>query len=222
MKVTFIFQKSSFDCDALLRDGGGTRRLPAPCGDASVEERRLAVEIVGDSCELTLTPKLAATDDPLGVGVGSGGILGGLERGLGKLMSKAEASAVLLVSCRYCVQGLTDGDTVTVVPQRYEHDTSFGAQYLFDLLPTEYFFYEAYHQRTRLEPRGAFGTNRKAVIKTMRPFAMVGPDGILTYPICMVRIRYLTRDRKVMRTLIKFHRMSDAERAALYNSWRTT
>lgn len=85
---------------------------------------------------------------------------------------------------------------------------------LLELIPMAYMFYEISHSSSKFELIDAFETNRKDVIKYAKKITLInfGLHLIFTYPIQMGRVKHLTKNKKIFKTLYSFHNMSGAER----------
>ena len=71
-----------------------------------------------------------------------------------------------------------------------------------------------YHNGIRLTLRDAFETNRKEVISLAKKLALLdfGLHLIVTYPFQVGRIKRLSKDKKIKKTLIAFDRMDENAR----------
>ena len=127
-------------------------------------------------------------------------------------------NAVLRVGCRYRIHGAQDGDTLDLALQTYVFGT-FDRHDLLELFPVMYMFFEVF-QGNRLFPAAtAFETNRKEVLRMARGITFAGALGIdflltllLTYPIQIGRVKRLTSNKKIVKTLTKFHSLSEEQR----------
>ena len=122
------------------------------------------------------------------------------------------------VACRYHVDQIEEGDRLVVALQGYFFGT-FDRYDLLDLFPVMYMFFEVFRVDKQFALTTAFATNRKEVLKAARALTFAGVWGIdwlftllLAYPFQLVRVKHLTRNKKIAKTLIEFNRLSDAER----------
>jgi hypothetical protein len=85
-----------------------------------------------------------------------------------------------------------------------------------------YAFFEVSNFNNYFKLKKAYETNRKDVIKFAKSFALTDIFGtgflgtLFTYPIQVGRIRYLTNNKKVFKTLYKFNNYTDDERQAFF------
>ncbi len=167
---------------------------------------------MGDSFELMLIPEM----------INSESLFKGFEAVnlLDRLFKKAISSVIsfsnkqfLRVTCTYSITDIKDGDVLKMSAQEYVFGT-FDKYDVLELIPMMYSFFEVTHNGSRAELLNAYGTNRKEVISLSRKIALLdfGFYLLITHPIQMFRIRWLTSNFKVRRTLMKFNRMSEEQR----------
>jgi hypothetical protein len=116
--------------------------------------------------------------------------------------------AFLYVCCNYRLENLKDGDIITIESQGYAFGT-FDRFNLLELLPMIYIFYDVSVGGKRPAFQSAFGINRKEVIRFAKKLALIE---LITYPLQVGRIKYLSSRRKVNNTLKRFHNMNEAQR----------
>ena len=213
MRIRFNLVDSIYACELMILDEKGERKINLHIYEADGNaENSAEVDDYGETLEIIATPQMEDYKTEINK----------LEtHGLGEKIAKKFASAalaavekdVLRVGCRYKVQNLKDGDEVTVRLQSYAFGSDAG-EWIFDFLPVMYMFFEIYTADERSEPLDAYAINRKEVLKTNRVLALLnfGLHLIVTYPIQMTRVRVLTRNGKIRRTLRKFHFMSEEKR----------
>ena len=85
---------------------------------------------------------------------------------------------------------------------------------LFELVPMAYMFFEASCNGDICKCSDAFAMNRKDVVSSAKKLVLIdfGLHLLFAYPIQIGRIKKLTSDRKVKKTLIKFNTMDKKER----------
>ncbi len=88
-----------------------------------------------------------------------------------------------------------------------------------------YMFYEVFCFGSKVQLINAFETNRKSIIKTAKRLSSVDAfvNGIFmtlfTYPIQVGRIRHLSKNKKIFKTLYKFHNMTPDNRQKLLDKF---
>ena len=215
MIIQFILEDSFFDCNLKIKDLQGERDY---CINSTHKENMqfnyLDVEVYGTDFDLTIIPKVPDYQKDNKEQT---------KRLFDKFVKKAitklfsiSMDIMLQVGCTYKIKGLSDGDVVNLKCEQYVVDI-FDRYDLLGLIPVVYAFYEVSHKGKRFELINAFGVNRKEVIKTVRGLLLVnfGLGLIFTYPIQIIRLKYLTKDRKVNKFLTKFNRMDDKRRQKL-------
>ncbi len=137
-------------------------------------------------------------------------------------LASLENAVCFRVGCTYRLDGLRNGEEILLKEQTYAC-TSYTADLVFNLVPVDYLFFEAVRHGERHAPTAARCTNKRAALKAARTAALLsasdGGIGCLSFLLClpifslqMLRVRFLTRNRRIFRTLSRFHRMSEAER----------
>lgn len=213
MTVFVRFANSIYNCEVIVKDSVGTRKYFVDLTEAN-EERFdfLEIDVKSGDFELTVLPQMADYK----------AIMSEMEitdrkdrlaKKIGNAMLSFADSTMLRVGCKYRVSGLKDGNTIFLCQQEYVFGT-FDRFDLLGLLPMAYMFFEASYSGCRFDLSDAFELNRKAVISTSRKIALtdVGLQLILTYPLQVGRIKRLSKNKKIKRTLIKFNRMNEEQR----------
>lgn len=211
MKLNFIF--GDMCCVRMqIIDSSGSRYFHM---ETEKEAKNMEIDIFGDSFDLIVTPlfpdseKVFKDEKP--------------EKFMDKLEKKALKSLVnfskdmyFMTECTYRFENFRDGDTVNIKMTIYSFPSNdWGENWLYlELIgfPVQYIFYDVSLSGKRLEPKSTLCLNRKKVIRRARPFLLVSYDSLLTvisYPIQMIRIRYLSGTRKIFSTLLKFSRMDE-------------
>ena len=185
------------------------------------ENGRVVVEteIFGEGFELTVVPVMAdyknAFDD-----VEANGWKEKLALKLGNALLSAFDHMLLRVGCSYQIKDVADGDVIEITQQEYLFGT-FDRFNLFELIPMAYMFFEASCRSRRFALFNAFETNRKDVIKGAKKLSLLnfGLHLIVTYPFQVGRIKRLSSNKKIMKTLMRFNALSDEKRADLLKKW---
>ncbi|MBE6552870.1 MAG: hypothetical protein E7666_00850 [Ruminococcaceae bacterium] len=217
MKIIFTLKASIYDCKIKITDSHGERYyyISALC-EEEMNSSSIIAEIFDDEFSLSLIPMMA---DPKS-------ILNEFEENDWKDKLAKKASKVLLnsldkmilrVGCNYHVVGLQDGDRLDITLQHY----AFGTLDRFDILeliPMCYSFFEVSNFNRYYKLTDAYETNRKDVLKFAKTLALTDILGngflvtLFTYPMQVSRMKRLTKNKKIRKTLAKFNRLTDAER----------
>ena len=172
-------------------------------------EKIFEVDIIEESFDLILTPMMPSVKTS-----GSKKLKDKLKE---KFISATESFAkdmYFFAECIYHVEKFNDGDTISINMTVYYYPSNNSGASLIDLdvvlFPVQYLFYDALLNDQRLEPKGINCLNRKKVIKRAIPFLLIGSDGIqiISYPLQMIRIRRLSRPRKIYSKLLEFSKMN--------------
>ena len=209
MKISFCFTDRIYDCDVVITDQKETKRYRADMADAAAANSdTFTVDITGTEFELTVSPRMADYKS----------ILDDMEKQnwkdrlanklCDKLLSTFE-KMILQIGCKYHLTGLKEGDTVTVSQQTYVFDAWSNWT---DLVPVTYVFFEASSNGRHFALLDAFANNRKQVVRFVRGFALMDLDMLLFYPVQMMRVKRLTSNKKVCKTLRWFNQLDGVER----------
>ena len=217
MIIKFILSKSLYNCELKITDANQTQThtLLTPIEETDTPYV-LEIDVSGEF-DFTVTPTM----------IDKNKILDEFDQEtwtdrLGKKAASALISTldnlILIVGCKYHVSGASDGDVIELSQQAYSKVTAEDFA-LLEIMPVMYSFFEASIKGKRLEPAGAFGTNRKKVLKSARALSLLhlGTGFILIYPIQVGRAKRLTKDKKVFKTLLRFHRMPEEKRERFIN-----
>lgn len=213
MKVFLHISDSIFSCNIEITDASGTQSHFVSLEEAE-PDRPYEMEIDVGSPDFTLTVipnvdhyKAVLSDmeiqnwkDKLAKKVGNA------------LLSMLDHS-MLRVGCAYVITEAVENDVIHIRGQEYVFGT-FDKLDLFGLIPMVYTFFEASRNGVLCRCSTAFPTNRKEVISHAKKLALCnfGLQLIFTYPFQMGRIKRLTTDRKVRKTLTKFNQLSEQNR----------
>ncbi len=216
MKLLLVLKESLYDCKIHITDSMGNRDyyLYALCEDTaplpSVE-----IEFFDNNFILSLIPIMPNTDSIINE-VEENTWKDKFSKKATKALFKTISHTFLRVGCDYLITDMQDGDRLDIDLQHYPFDTSDIAMAL-DLVPIEYMFFEVSNFNKRFELTNAYATNRKDVLRFAKTFIFSeiigeGLFGFFTYPIQMHRIKRLTKNKKIFKTLAKFNTSSDMER----------
>ena len=211
MKISLQFHDSIYDCEVIVKNVSGMQSYFFRTTDADSTDS-LEIDVESGDFELTLIPQMIDYRSAVDEIETNGWKDRMLKKTVGTLMSFVDRM-LLRVGCRYEAKGVQDGDVLTVFGQEYVFGT-FDRLELLELLPMAYMFFEVYHNGTRLTLRDAFETNRKEVISLAKKLALLdfGLHLIVTYPFQVGRIKRLSKDKKIKKTLIAFDRMDENAR----------
>lgn len=217
MNVSFALNNSIYDCKLQITDAHGSRYYLIPAlTDEGASDSMVTVDIFENALDLTLVP---LTPD-------LNAVLAGWEETTwkDKLAKKATVALgsslekmLLRVGCRYHIDNVQDGDRVDITLQNY----LFGRADRFDLLgllPMMYAFFEVSHGTARMALVDAYETNRKDVVKYAKMMALTDILGngifstLFSYPLQVSRIKHLSKNKTIRKTLMRFSRLSEPER----------
>ncbi|MBQ4332316.1 MAG: hypothetical protein IJC33_00865 [Clostridia bacterium] len=218
MKISLVLKESIYDCQVEITDSQGTRYyyLPALAESETVHPFVWA-EVYDSEFDMTLTPIVPDTSSMMDEIESNTWKEKFAKKVVGALLSSLE-KVPMRVACRYHVDQIEEGDRLVVALQGYFFGT-FDRYDLLDLFPVMYMFFEVFRVDKQFALTTAFATNRKEVLKAARALTFAGVWGIdwlftllLAYPFQLGRVKHLTRNKKIAKTLIEFNRLSDAER----------
>lgn len=210
MKIKLQFDNSIYNCQVIIRDPSGSRTHTV-----NLEEDRpvsLETDVAGSDFRLTVIPKMADYESAL-AGADIQDWKDKLAAKVGRVLFSILDHMLLRVGCTYTVAGIPENGMICLSPQEYVFGM-FDRFDLLELIPMAYMFFEASCNGVLCECTDAFATNRKEVLASARKLALVdfGLHLLFTYPIQVGRIKRLTSDKKVKRTLVKFNRSSQEQR----------
>lgn len=213
MKVLLQFFESIYNCQVTVKDASGERRYFADLfGVENDGENLLCIEVESGEFELTIEPTMVDYKDAFSQ-MKISDWKDKLARKIGNTLFSAVDNMFLRVGCSYSLSGVKDGDTVSVYCQQYAFG-NYDKLDLLELIPMAYMFFEVYFKDIRCELLNAFGLNGKEVISSSRKIALInfGIGLLTTYPIQVGRIKRLSSNRKIRKTLIRFNKMTEKKR----------
>lgn len=213
-RLNFVFGDM---CCVRMRivDSSGTRYFHM---ETEKEAKNMEIDVFGDSFDLTVTPLFPDNEKIFKDEKPKNFIDKAAKKALTSLV-KFSKDMYFMTECTYHLEKYHDGDTVNIKMLIFSFPSNDWGEnlYYLDLVqfPVQYMFYNVSLDEKRLEIQGTSCLNRKKVIRRARPFLLAGTDGLLTilsYPIQMIRIRYLSGKRKIFSTLLNFSRMDEEKR----------
>lgn len=213
MRITIALKESIFDCKIKITDSHGDRFYHASVFD---EPCAITAEVFDSDFRLSLIPMAADVNEALDEMEWHSWKGKLAKKATGFLMGLVDKS-LLRVGCEYLVTGVEDGDRLDVNLQSYAFGT-FDRLDIFEMIPLSYSFFEVSSFNRYFKLTDAYEVNRKDVIKLAKKLAFAGGFGygiicgIITYPLEMARIRLLSRNKRILRTLRKFNNFSNEKR----------
>ena len=210
MKVSLHFSSSLYNCEAIIKDASGVQHYVMHWEDKQSEF--LEIDVESSSFALTLIPQMpdyqSAFQD-----MKIQNWKDRLVKKVGNALCSALDKTILRVTCTYMISNAKENDVIDVCEQEYIFGM-FDKFDVFELLPMAYMFFEASCKGELCKCSDAFPMNRKEVISSAKKLILInfGLHLLFTYPIQIGRIKILTSDRKVKKTLIKFNRLDKKER----------
>ena len=223
MKISLVIKESVYDCKIKITDSHGERYyyyISALCEEKMYSSSIIA-EVFDNDFSLSLIPMMADTNSVLNE-FEENDWKDKLAKKASKILLTSLDKMILRVGCNYNFVGLQDGDRLDITLQSY----AFGAFDRFDILdlvPMCYTFFEVSNFNDYYKLTDAYGTNRKDVIKFAKTIALSDVLGIglfltfFTYPMQVSRIKRLTKNKKILKTLTKFNNLSDVERQQFFD-----
>ena len=215
MRLSLNFSNSLYSCEAIIKDASGIQNYVVNLEDKQSEF--LETDVESDSFELTLIPKTpnyksAFRDMEVQNWKDK------LAQKIGTALCSTLDKMLLRVGCTYLISNRKENDVICIRGQEYVFGT-FDKFDLFELLPMAYMFFEASCNGDLCKCSDAFALNRKEVISSAKKLILIdfGFHLLFTYPIQIERIKKLTSDKKVKRTLIKFNMLDKKEREKILN-----
>ena len=213
MKISLYFSKFIYDCEISVVCENMTRNYFVEMNDIGDEDHTmLEIEVDNSDFQLIVTPKIAN----FGASVSQMDVhdwKDKLAQKVGEALFSMLDKTILRIGCVYDVSDVRENDTLFIWQQEYVF-TTWDVCDILELFPVCYAFAEVMHNGKLCSCIDAFGTNRKEVLKLVRLFTLAdfGWHLIFTYPLQVSRVKRLSRNRKVKRTLLKFNKLSEEKR----------
>lgn len=217
MKITIVLKDSIYDCKIKITDSHGERyyHISALC-EEGIKSSAITAEIFDNDFSLSLIPMMTDTKkvlDEFDVNDWKDKVA----KKASKVLFSALDKMFLRVGCNYNIVGLQEGDRLDISLQNYAFAT-FDRFDILELITMSYSFFEVSNFNDYYKLTDAYETNRKDVLKFAKTFAFSDIFGnglfltLFTYPIQVSRIKRLTKNKKILKTLTKFNNLSDTER----------
>ena len=215
MKLSLFFSNSLYNCEVIVKDTSGIKKYVT-----NVEDKQsdfLEIDVESSSFELTVIPKMpdykSAFSD-----MEVQNWKDRLAQKVGNALCSTLDKMLLRVGCTYMISDTKENDIICICGQEYIFGT-FDKFDLFELVPMAYMFFEASCNGDLCKCSDAFAMNRKEVLSSAKKLILAdfGLQLLFTYPIQMGRIKKLTSDKKVKRTLIEFNMLDQKEREKILN-----
>ena len=210
MRFSLDFSNSPYDCEVIIKDTSEIHNYVVNVSDKQFN--LLEIDVESSRFELTLIPKMpdyksAFSDMEIQ------NFKDRLAQKIGNTLCSVFDKMLLRVGCTYMISDTKENDIICICGQEYIFGT-FDKFDLFELVPMAYMFFEASCNGDICKCSDAFATNRKDVVSSAKKLVLIdfGLHLLFTYPIQIGRIKKLTSDRKVKKTLIKFNTMDKKER----------
>jgi hypothetical protein len=212
MKVSLHFLSGIYNCEVIIKDTLGTRNYDVNLEAVAPDSHHVVeIDVENDNFELTVIPKMTDYESALADMDIQNWKEKLAQKAVNALLSALD-KMMLRVGCTYVISKVKEHDVIYLTPQEYLFGT-FDKFDLFELIPMAYMFFEASYNGALCKCSNAFPINRKEVVSCAKKLSLsdFGLHLILTYPIQVGRIKKLTSNKKVKRTLIKFHRLNEQE-----------
>lgn len=224
MVISFLLKDSLYNCDLNITDSNGTRiySLNAP-DDSNPQNHIINIDVADPNFDITVIPTPADYKSALN----------DLENEtfkdivannlIDKLISAFE-NMFLRIGCRYHIENVQDGDIIEIHMQQYIFGT-FDKYGVWELIPMAYMFYEISCFGSKVQLTNTFETNKRSIINAAKRLSLAEGFGngifltLLTYPIQVGRVKYISSNKKIFKTLRKFHNMSPDERQKLLDKF---
>ena len=210
MRLSLDFSNSPYDCEVIIKDTSEIHNYVVNVSDK--QYALLEIDVESSRFELTLIPKMpdyksAFSDMEIQ------NFKDRFAQKIGNTLCSVFDKMLLRVGCTYIISNTKDDNVIRIESQEYIFGT-FDKFDLFELVPMAYMFFEASCNGDICKCSDAFAMNRKDVVSSAKKLVLIdfGLHLLFTYPIQIGRIKKLTSDRKVKKTLIKFNTMDKKER----------
>lgn len=217
MKITLVLKDCIYDCKIRITDSRGERDYYISSSHAQENQNpSIAVDVFDSDFSLLLIPVMADTQPLLNEIQGNNWKSKLALKGMNFVINSFE-KGFLRVGCNYRIEGLQDGDRLDITLQNYVFGT-FDRFDLLDLFPVVYSFFEVSNFNRYYTLTDAYETNRNDLLKFTKKFSLADFLGngfllaLFTYPIKVGRVKRLTKNKKIYKTLAKFNNFSVEER----------
>ncbi len=217
MQVLIVLNESLYDCDLQINDLQGSRHyFLSAMDDNKDNDLCINIEVFSNEFDFIITPLLPDINSTINE-LNKNDWKDKMAKTAMKILSSFVDKTILRVSCQYRINDIQDGDRLDITMQNYFFGT-FDRFDLLGLLPMCYAFFEVSNFNHRFKLTNAYATNRKDVVKSARTISTASMLGnglfttLFTYPFQVGRIKRLTKNRKIRKTLIKFNNLSYTQR----------
>jgi hypothetical protein len=215
MKLSLFFSNSLYNCEAIIKDTSGIKKYIT-----NFEEKQsdfLEIDVESSGFELTVIPKMPDYKSAF-LDMEVQNWKDRLAQKVGNALCSTLDKMLLRVGCTYMISDTKENDIICICGQEYIFGT-FDKFDLFELVPMAYMFFEASCNGDLCKCSDAFAMNRKDVVSSAKKLVLIdfGLHLLFTYPIQIGRIKKLTSDRKVKKTLVKFNTLDKKEREKILN-----
>ena len=220
-RIRFEFESTMYDCLLKIRDDNGIREFCYPLVSQQNEcGYFLETDICGDSFDVILTPIVIDLQKQLNQSFPPADWK---EQLLEKIATKALGvlnDLLLRVKCKYHIDKFEEHEIFHVRQFGYIHGNTVSAN-VFELLPILYIYYELQSGTHFWEPVDVESQNRREIIRATRKISLLnfGLDCLFMYPIQVHRIKVLTKNKKVLKILKKFYRLTPEKRQQKMDKW---
>ena len=216
MRFSLDFSNSPYDCEVIIKDTSEIHNYVVNVSDKQSD--LLEIDVESSRFELTLIPIMPDYKSAF-LDMEVQNWKDWLAQKVGNALCSVLDKMLLRVGCTYMISDTKENDIICICGQEYIFGT-FDKFDLFELVPMAYMFFEASCNGDICKCSDAFAMNRKDVVSSAKKLVLIdfGLHLLFTYPIQIGRIKKLTSDRKVKKTLIKFNTMDKKERERFLSS----
>lgn len=211
MKIHFVLSGSIYDCCLEITDPQRTQKHRIHVTEDAAYHT-LNVDVAEGDLYVTVTPVPADMNSAL-EGIAEATWKDKLiKKSVGVLYTAVE-NTLLQVGCQYWLRNVQHDDVFELKQEGYIPDT-LDHLGLLELFPVSYSFFDLTRRGSRFELLDAFGTNRRQILRAARLTTLLeaGLLLIITYPFQMYRVRHLTKNRRIFKSLHKFNAMTPEQR----------
>ena len=215
-----ILENELFNCNIRINDAKGAHYYQVPQIDPlNKEPLLLDVEIEGSECDIAIAP-IECDTDKIYEDKSSQTFFNKITSKLAKKVFSSITEAILRVTCEYHLCNLKNEDCINIVAKQYIYGVG-DRWYKGGCVPISYSFYEVEHNGKRAKVKQAFGTNRNEMMKNAKQLAFLTALEylLIIYPFEVSRIRNLSKDKEVIRTIQRFNEMTPEERTKI-EKWK--